>query len=50
MKKEAVFVPVISSVRAYWPLGVAGSASVAGNVKKGFVLSAVGTKHPDIPM
>ena len=50
VKKEAVFVPAISSMRAYWPLGVVGSASVAGNVKKGFVLSTVGTKHPDIPM
>ena len=28
VKKEAVFVPAISGVRAYWPLGVVGSASV----------------------
>ena len=49
-KKEAAFVPVMSSVRAYRPLVVVGSASVVGNVKKGFVLSSVGTKHPDIPM
>ena len=49
-KKEAAFIPVMSSVRAYQPLGVTGSASVVGNVKKGFVLSSVGTKHPDSPM
>ena len=50
MKKEAVFVPAISGIRAYWPLGVAGSVSVAGNVKKGFVPSSVGTKCSDSPM
>ena len=50
VKKEAVFIPIISDMRAYWLLGVIGSASVADNVKKGFVPSAVGTKHPDIPM
>ena len=50
VKKEVAFVPVMSSVRAYWPLGVVGSASVAGNVKKGFVPSTVGTKCPDIPV
>ena len=50
MKKEAVFIPTISDMRAYWLLGVMGSVSVADNVKKGFVPSAVSTKHPDIPM
>ena len=50
VKKEAVFIPVMSSMRAYQPLGVAGSASVVGNVKKGFVPSSVGTEHLDIPM
>ena len=48
--EEVAFVPMMSSVRAYWPLGVMGSVSVAGDVKKGFVLSSVGTERPDIPM
>ena len=50
VKKEVAFVPVMSSVRAYWPLGVVGSVSVAGDVKKGFVPSSVGTECLDIPM
>ena len=50
MKKEAAFVLVMSRVRAYWSLGVTGSVSVAGDVKKGFVPSFVGTECLDIPM
>ena len=50
VKKEAVFIPIMNGMRAYWPLGVAGSASVVGNVKKGFVPFSVGTKRPDSPM
>ena len=50
MKKEVAFISVMSSVRAYWPLGVVGSVSVAGDVKKGFVPSSIGTEHLDIPM
>ena len=50
MKKEAVFIPIMNGMRAYWPLGVAGSASVVGNVKKGFVLFAVDTICSDSSM
>ena len=50
MKKKVAFIPMMSSVRAYWLLGITGSVSVAGDVKKGFVPSSVGTECPDIPM
>ena len=50
VKKEAAFVSMMSSIRVYQPLDVTGSASVVGNVKKGFVPSSVGTKCPDSPM
>ena len=50
VKKEAAFIPMMSSIRVYQPLDVAGSASVLGNVKKGFVPFSVGTKCPDSPM